>query len=100
MPKRLLPIALLSLCACALVSPIAPREPAVRGMPRDEPQAALSAVWVGHATVLLRFGRRYLLTDPNLGGPLVVVPRITPASLTPREVPPLDAVVISHMHLD
>ena len=101
MTLRLLAAAFISsLSACAAFAPIAPREPAVRGLPRDEPSAALSAVWVGHATVLLRMGHRNVLTDPNLGGPLLIMPRITPASLTAREVPPLDAVLISHMHFD
>jgi L-ascorbate metabolism protein UlaG (beta-lactamase superfamily) len=89
------------LCSsCAALAPMGPREPAVDGMPLDEPTASFSAVWAGHATVLLRLGRRYVLTDPNLGGSLLIVPRITRASLSPRELPPLDAVVLSHMHFD
>ena len=76
------------------------REPAVRGMPIDAPTAPLSVVWVGHATVLIRLGHRYILTDPNLGGALFVVPRITPASLTPDELPPLSLVLLSHLHVD
>jgi N-acyl-phosphatidylethanolamine-hydrolysing phospholipase D len=69
-------------------------------MPRDDPGATLSAVWVGHATVLLRFGRHYVLTDPNLGGSILVQQRVTPASLRPGEVPPLDFALISHPHAD
>ncbi|MFN2547543.1 MAG: MBL fold metallo-hydrolase [Myxococcales bacterium] len=76
------------------------REPAVRGMPQDDPSAPLSVVWVGHATVLIRLGRRYVLTDPNLGGAIFVVPRITPASLTPDQLPPLNLVLLSHLHVD
>ena len=76
------------------------REPAVRGLPKDDPAAPLSIVWVGHATVLIRLGRRYVLTDPNLGGAIFVVPRITPASLTPDELPPLQLVLLSHLHVD
>jgi L-ascorbate metabolism protein UlaG (beta-lactamase superfamily) len=89
------------LCSsCAAFAPVPPVAPAVRGLPKDDPGAALSAVWVGHATVLLRLGHRYVMTDPNLGGSLLIVPRITKASLQPWEVPPLDAVVVSHMHFD
>src|SRR5438093_8042155 len=65
------------------------REPAVRGLPRDDPRASLSVVWVGHATVLIRLDHRYLLTDPNLGGAIFVVPRVTPPSLAAEEMPPL-----------
>src|SRR5712671_4412147 len=76
------------------------REPAVRGLPRDDPSATLSVVWVGHATVLIRIDHRYLLTDPNLGGAILVQPRVTPASLTPEQLPPLQLVLISHLHVD
>jgi N-acyl-phosphatidylethanolamine-hydrolysing phospholipase D len=75
-------------------------EPAIHGLPLDDPGAALSVVWVGHATVLLRFGNRYVLTDPNLGGSIYVQQRVTPASLTPSQVPPCDLTLISHPHLD
>jgi L-ascorbate metabolism protein UlaG (beta-lactamase superfamily) len=76
------------------------RDPAVRGLPKDDPKATLSVVWVGHATVLIRLGHRFVLTDPNLGGSLLVVPRITPASLAPDQLPPLQMVVLSHLHID
>ena len=85
-----------TLVACAA----ARHDPAVRGMPIDDPDASLSALWVGHATVLLRFGRHFVLTDPNLGGAIMVVPRVTPASLTPRQLPPIDVAVVSHLHVD
>jgi N-acyl-phosphatidylethanolamine-hydrolysing phospholipase D len=78
----------------------ATREPAVRGLPRDDPSAALSIVWVGHATVLIRLAHRFVLTDPNLGGNIFVQQRVTPPSLTPEEVPPLQLIVLSHTHVD
>src|SRR6266850_457008 len=87
---------LLLLTACAVVH----EEPAVRGMPLDDRRASLSAVWVGHATVLLRIGRRNVIADPNLGGAIVVLPRETPASLQTWELPPIDVALLSHMHLD
>jgi len=76
------------------------REPAVRGMPADEPEAPLSVVWVGHATVLIRLDHRFVLTDPNLSASMVAVPRITPPSLTAAELPPLQLVLLSHLHMD
>jgi L-ascorbate metabolism protein UlaG (beta-lactamase superfamily) len=100
MHRTPLAIAALLLTSCAALGPVPPHKPAVEGMPLDEPGSPLSAVWVGHATVLLRFGNHYLLTDPNLGGALVVVPRLTPASLRPRDLPPIDVALLSHMHLD
>ena len=97
--RRLLVLPLLT--ACALARPAPPASPAVRGLPPDDAAASLSAVWVGHATVLLRLGHRYVLTDPNLGGALLgVVPRHTPASLKPSELPRIDVALLSHMHFD
>jgi N-acyl-phosphatidylethanolamine-hydrolysing phospholipase D len=84
------------LAACAG----ARREPAVRGLPKDDVNATLSVVWVGHATVLIRIGHRFVLTDPNLSGSMVVVPRLTPPSLTADQLPPLQFVVLSHLHID
>lgn len=83
-------------CGCL----VAHGEPAVRGLPPDDRAAPLSAVWVGHATVLLRIGNRTVLTDPNLAGALLIVPRETPASLRASDLPRVDVAVISHMHLD
>ena len=69
-------------------------------MPRDDAAAPLSVVWVGHATVLVRLGHRFLLTDPNLGGDIFFQRRITPPSLTAREIPPLQLILVSHLHID
>lgn len=76
------------------------REPAVRGLPRDDPGATLSVVWIGHSTVLLRLGHRFILTDPNLGGAIYVMPRVTPASVTAEQLPPIQLVLLSHLHPD
>ena len=98
--RRWLPV-LLVLTACALARPVAPEAPALRGLPLDDRSASFSAVWVGHATVLLRFGHRTVLTDPNLGGALLgIVPRHTPPSLRIGELPHIDVAVLSHMHFD
>lgn len=82
-------------CACAISRP-----PALVGMPKDDRSAPLSAVWIGHATVLLRMGDQRVLTDPNLAGLLYIVPRDTPASVRANEIPFAHAVLISHMHFD
>lgn len=64
--------------------------------------------WLGHATVLLNFFGTSILTDPvlehriGLGrGVVKLGPRrlIQPA-LRKRELPPLDAVLLSHAHMD
>ena len=68
----------------------------------------LAAVWLGHATVLLRVGGMTILTDPVLsnrvgvglglftGGPGGIV---APA-LSVRELPQIDLILISHAHFD
>jgi len=68
----------------------------------------LSALWIGHATVLLRIGGLTVLTDPvftptiGLGLMLITMgPRrqIAPA-LRIKELPPIDVILISHAHFD
>jgi L-ascorbate metabolism protein UlaG (beta-lactamase superfamily) len=67
-----------------------------------------SAVWVGHATVLLRLAGKTILTDPVLShrigvgfGVMTVGPRrFVAAALKARELPKLDLILISHAHFD
>lgn len=69
---------------------------------------ALTIAYVGHASVLIDFGGTRLLTDPaffeRIGvsiGPWTLGPkRVVRSALTPEELPPLDAVVVSHAHMD
>jgi len=90
-----------TLLASLLTACVGPtRDPAVRGLPRDDPSATLSVVWVGHATVLIRLRHRFVLTDPNLGGNIFIQQRVTPPSLTAEEIPPLQLIVLSHTHVD
>ncbi|MBL8325496.1 MAG: MBL fold metallo-hydrolase [Rubrivivax sp.] len=65
----------------------------------------LRATWLGHSTVLLELGSARLLTDPvwgvraspsRLAGPR----RFHPMPVSLRDLPPLDAVLISHDHYD
>jgi N-acyl-phosphatidylethanolamine-hydrolysing phospholipase D len=94
--RLFLPSLLFALLGCASNR----LEPAIHGLPLDDPGARLSVVWVGHATVLLRLGNRYVFTDPNLGGSIYIQQRVTATSLTPGQVPPCNITLISHPHLD
>ncbi len=70
--------------------------------------SGLGAAWLGHATVLLRLGDAWILTDPalqarigiHLGLGTVGPRRLTQPALTALELPPIDLVLISHAHMD
>ena len=82
--------------------------PAVRPLPATWSPSNLTIAYVGHASVLIDFGGTRLLTDPaffdRIGvhlGPLTLGPkRVVAAALAPEELPPLDAVVVTHAHMD
>lgn len=68
-------------------------------------ESGFRATWLGHSTVLLELDGRRVLTDPVFAdriGPLGFVgPRrfhATPAAV--EELPPLDAILLSHDHFD
>jgi len=68
----------------------------------------LAAVWIGHATVLVRFGGLTIITDPVMlnrvgvgfglitGGPR----RHVAPALSIRQLPKLDLILLSHAHFD
>lgn len=69
----------------------------------------LTVAWLGHATVLINFYGTWLLTDPvlrdrvgiSLAGAATLGPRrLVGPALTAREIPQLDAVLVSHAHMD
>ena len=81
----------------------APPERAVAHKLADprRPEARLSALWIGHATVLLQLDDRFVLTDPVFSHTLAQAsPRLVEPGLDAERIPPLAAVVVSHMHFD
>jgi L-ascorbate metabolism protein UlaG (beta-lactamase superfamily) len=82
--------------------------PAVRPAPSTWSASDLTIAYVGHASVLIDFGGTRILTDPTffdrIGlaiGPVTLGPkRVVSAALGPDELPSLDAVVVTHAHLD
>lgn len=76
--------------------------------PSSWPASGLTAAWLGHSSVLLRLDGLWLLLDPALRdrigvrvGPLTVGPRrLRRPALEARDLPPLDAILISHAHMD
>ncbi len=64
-----------------------------------------SVIKLGHSSVLFKFAQQYILTDPVFSDRASPVQwmgpkRFHPAPITIEELPPIDAVVISHDHYD
>ncbi len=63
--------------------------------------ARLSALWIGHASVLVRMDDRFLLADPVLGNQVGGFSRrLVAPGISYEELPPGLTVVISHAHFD
>lgn len=67
--------------------------------------SGLRVTWLGHSTLLLEIDGCRILTDPVWGARVSPVPGIGPKRFQPAPVkisqlPPLDAVLISHDHYD
>lgn len=82
--------------------------PAVTEKPVARPSAALDdwKVWfVGHATALIQIGPYNFLTDPVWADHVSPAPwlgpkRVRPAGVALSDLPPIDAVLLSHNHYD
>jgi L-ascorbate metabolism protein UlaG (beta-lactamase superfamily) len=69
------------------------------------PSSGLRVTWLGHSTVLIEAGGRRLLTDPVFGARASPVGfagprRFHPPPVAIGQLPPLDAVLVSHDHFD
>jgi L-ascorbate metabolism protein UlaG (beta-lactamase superfamily) len=79
----------------------APRKLAHRIEEPYRPQARLAVLWIGHATVLLQMDDKLILTDPVFTETVGQVSRrLVEPGLDPANLPPVDAVLVSHMHFD
>jgi L-ascorbate metabolism protein UlaG (beta-lactamase superfamily) len=69
---------------------------------------ALTAAWLGHATVLINLNGVRILTDPvmfervgfKLAGTVVGRKRLAAPALAIHELPKIDLVLLSHAHMD
>jgi L-ascorbate metabolism protein UlaG (beta-lactamase superfamily) len=65
------------------------------------PEARLAVLWVGHATVLIQMDDKFILTDPVFTETINQLwRRAVEPGLEVKSLPPLDLVLISHMHED
>ncbi|WP_418959997.1 MBL fold metallo-hydrolase [Streptomyces tritici] len=78
-----------------------PRLPFAPGpLPAAGP-GTVAVTWAGHASWVLRIGGLTVLTDPVWSRRILGTPaRLTPVGVRWEDLPPVDAVVISHNHFD
>jgi N-acyl-phosphatidylethanolamine-hydrolysing phospholipase D len=77
-----------------------PREVAKTKQPVTK-DARLAVVWVGHSTALIQIDDKVVLTDPVFTSTVgQVSKRLVEPGIDPKDLPPIDAVLISHMHFD
>ena len=61
----------------------------------------VQVLWIGHSTVLLRLYDKWVLTDPNFSTRVgLVVKRFYYPGADLDSLPSMDAVLISHTHMD
>ncbi|MEU2183349.1 MBL fold metallo-hydrolase [Streptomyces thermolilacinus] len=61
----------------------------------------VAVTWAGHASWIIRIGGLTVLTDPVWSRRILGTPaRVTPVGVRWEDLPPVDAVVISHNHYD
>lgn len=82
-----------------------PTRPVPVTRPDTGPAGDLAVTWFGHSSVLLEIDGRRVLADPVWGervspSRLVGPRRLHPAPLPLADLPPVDAVLISHDHYD
>jgi L-ascorbate metabolism protein UlaG (beta-lactamase superfamily) len=97
----LLATALVLATGCAGFVFSSPRPVANRVVHPRRDDARLAVLWVGHATTLIQMDDKMILTDPLLEDSVgQLTKRVQEPGIDPDNLPPLDAVVVSHMHFD
>ncbi len=61
----------------------------------------IEVIWIGHATALIRLGESWVISDPIFSERIgLVYKRYVEPGRTIEELPALDAILLSHPHLD
>ena len=67
----------------------------------DSADIPYKAYWVGHATVLIKFKDKWILTDPIWNNHLLFAfGRHAEPGIDLADLPPIDIIIVSHVHLD
>jgi L-ascorbate metabolism protein UlaG (beta-lactamase superfamily) len=97
-----------------ILDSLIPSRAAPRRGPRSAPDLCefggegMSAIWLGHATVLLNLAGATILTDPvfshrigmSIGRRTFGLGRNEPVAIDAHHLPPVDVVLLSHAHFD
>lgn len=75
------------------VGTVSPRSP---GMLSD----TSSVIWLGHSSFLIHVRGVNVITDPIFEQPSIIYPRMVPCGISPDQLPPIHAILISHNHRD
>lgn len=60
----------------------------------------VAITWIGHASFLIQFTDANILIDPNFANWLFLLKRIKRCGLRIEDLPPIDAVLLTHAHFD
>ncbi len=75
----------------------------LQGEPQKPPQpepGASAITFIGHSSFLLQIGGRGLLVDPVFATRLILLRRQRRPGVRVEDLPPIDAVLLSHAHMD
>lgn len=108
--NRLFPtmLALAAFCSScffgnAVRAPFISPKPSPQVLPRElvRADARIAVAWIGHATALVQLDDKVVLFDPVFTETVGMFSRRTVGlPIDPSLLPPLDAVLVSHMHFD
>jgi L-ascorbate metabolism protein UlaG (beta-lactamase superfamily) len=60
----------------------------------------LAVTFIGHSSFLIQLGGLKLLVDPVFANRLVLIPRLRRAGVRIRDLPAIDAILLTHAHMD